>query len=459
MEPQPGASSNTYGQRFGRAHPDVGSAPPPAPNPTRESPAAPAAPPPVPAPAAAAGRSGQGPPIAIERDWGLQSILAGVLYFLALATGGLGVLGGLYTLSQAAIRGLTGDDWLKVCMWMIGGLGLAGLLAGCAGLLSMVGRQRRHLEGVVDSLLRLGNRVEQLATQPPAAATAAGDAAQAALAAQVLQASQPLLDRLDALGEAIDGIALDCLLDEPGRVQKRQQILLLLRDATIERVRREMADGQWDRAAAAIERFRTNYPADTEQSARLLEDLNRRRDQAEAEDVATARRQCDELMSVSAWDRAAQVAMGLVQKHPDSTPAKALVARVDRERKIAQEQQRQALYGQIQRHTSRREWKEAVAVAHRLIAQFPNSIESEAVKAQMETLTTNAEIQHRQGMESSIKDLVKRRRYEEAVALADELIKTYPNSPQAGVLRGSVEQLREKAAEESEDARRRRVQW
>ena len=373
----------------------------------------------------------------------------------------LGIIGGLYKLSQAAMRGLAGGDWLVVCMWLMCGLGLAGILASCGGLLSMIGRQRNHLAAIQGDLSSLGRRMDHLAGQPRAADPAAPSAATALAQAADLnsKANQAVIDRLDNLREAIEGIALDCLLDEAGRVEKRRQLLLLVRDATIERIRREMADGQWDRAQAAIDRFRANYPVDADQSARLSEELTRRRDQAEAEDVATARRQCDELMSVSAWDRASEAAVSLVAKHPQSTLAKALVARVDRERRVAAEQQRQALYAQIQRHTSRREWKEAVQTAGRLISQFPSSIESEAIKAQMETLTANAEIQHRQAIEGSIKDLVKRRRYEEAAALADELIATYPNSPQASVLRGTIGQLREKAAAEADDARKRRVQW
>lgn len=368
-----------------------------------------------------------------------ESFLAGACYLLAALVAPLGLAGGLYMLGQAAARGVTGGDWLAVAFWILSGLSMAGLLASAGLLVSAAGTQRRRLRLLEQTVVALDGQV---------ARTCRPDNPAPAIIAQ-------LGDRLDRMNEAIEDVSSNSLLDESQRLAKRQRLAAQQRESAIESLRTEMAGGHWDRARGIIARLRVNSatPAEQDQVARLAEDFDRRRSQAEAEDVAVAQRQCEELMSALAWDRAVEVAVGLVGRHPDSTPAKSLLARVDRERKLAQEQQRAALCGQIQRHTSRREWNQAVTAARQLIEQFAGSIEAEAIRAQMDTLVSNAEIQQRQAMENAIKDLVKRQRFEEAVALAEELIATYPNSPQAAALRGEqLDRLRQKAQDERRTA-------
>ncbi len=374
--------------------------------------------------------------------WLGEGFVIGVLYVLAGLVGALGVVAGLYWLWVAALRRVHVGDWVIVAGCIVGGLALAGVLVAASAVLSAVGRQRRQVRDLTGELTDLAGRVERLGQLVPDG--------------QVLD---QLRDRLDRLGESVADVARDSLLDETGRAARRGEMDRQRRDQAVEQVRREMSDGHWDRAAEAIERLGAGYPAEADRAAQLSDELVRRRRQAEAADVAAAARQCGELMSVSAWDRAQSAAAELIARHPESASAKALLARIGRERRVAEEQHRQALYAQIQRHTSRREWNLALQAAQRLIDRFPGSVETESVKGQLETLQANAEIQHRQAIEATIKDMIRRQRFDEAARLAEDLINVYPNSPQATVLRDQLGRLKERADESAREARKRRVQW
>ncbi|MCG3180403.1 MAG: hypothetical protein BIFFINMI_02763 [Phycisphaerae bacterium] len=414
--------TDTYGQRFDRRRPDD-PPPPPVPTLTIDDPET---------RQRVSGMSG----------WFSESFVAGALYVLACLIGAMGVLGGLMRLNEVADSGVRLVDAVTVAGLIIGGLALGGVLVGLAALLGALGRLRRNFRDQAHALSDLSERIERLGH---------------------LAVDPAMIDRLEErlgrLDEGVRDVAHNSLLDEQARGEKRRQLSARERDQTVEQIRREMANGEWDRARLSIERLRLNFPGEADSAARLEEELEVRRHQAEAEDIVATRRQVDELMSVSAWDRAVAAAQELVLKHPDSMGAKGLLARVDRERKLAEEQQRQGLYAQIQRHTSRREWSDAMQVADRLIGLFPHSIEAEAVKAQMETLSANAEIQHRQKVELAIRDLVKRQRFAEAIQLSEQLIGTYPSSPQANALRDQLPRLKERAAEIDKEARKRRVQW
>ena len=101
---------------------------------------------------------------------------------------------------------------------------------------------------------------------------------------------------------------------------------------------------------------------------------------------------------------------------------------------------------QAQEAANRREWKTALSLALTVIQRFPKSPEAQALRMQLPTLRENAEIQARQRMEAEIRDLIKARRFDEALRITDELIQQYPNSPQAAVLREQLPRLEEKAA-------------
>lgn len=198
------------------------------------------------------------------------------------------------------------------------------------------------------------------------------------------------------------------------------------------------------------------FPGDPEAAA-LAGQVEQAREKRESSDIAQCVKQVNDLINISAWQRARALAEQLVEQHPESTDARQLVARIDRDFQLFQEQQRQRMYAEIQRYVSRRRWGEALAAAQTFIERFPSNEESEALRLQIPTLQQNAEIAVRQQLEQEIMELAKHGRYIEAEALARRVIEKYPTSPQAADLRKQLPRLAELAHNPSAPPARIRI--
>ncbi|QDV89551.1 hypothetical protein RAS2_06210 [Phycisphaerae bacterium RAS2] len=169
------------------------------------------------------------------------------------------------------------------------------------------------------------------------------------------------------------------------------------------------------------------------------------REQFESSDVVTATKQVNDLINISAWQRARDVAQQLQQRHPDSNEARQLLLRIEREHNLAQGEQQRRMAAEVQRYVSRRRWEEALAAAKTFIERFPQSADAEALRLQLPTLEANAEIEVRQQLEAKIMDLARHGRYIQAADLARQVIAQFPGSPQAEALRSQLARLEDLA--------------
>lgn len=201
----------------------------------------------------------------------------------------------------------------------------------------------------------------------------------------------------------------------------------------------------WVEARRRVHMARERFPSQPEWDAleRRIEEV---RASVEAQDVETVRRQINDLAALGAWERAFDVARDLIERHPDSQPARDLSQMVQNERGRADAEQRSKLMAQVQEAAQRREWSAALSAANALIRQFPTSSEARALRMDLPTLTENTEIQARKRMEAEITELSRSRRFDEALHLARDLIDRYPRSPQADVLREKLPQLESRAS-------------
>jgi hypothetical protein len=122
-----------------------------------------------------------------------------------------------------------------------------------------------------------------------------------------------------------------------------------------------------------------------------------------------------------------------------------LVGRVRRERQIFEQRHRQRLHEEIQQFVHHRRWREAAHAANEFVNTFPTGPDSDALRAQMETLQANAEIETRQILERELKELLQQHRYWDALGLARRIIAEYPLSPQANALRRQIQRIEELA--------------
>jgi hypothetical protein len=123
----------------------------------------------------------------------------------------------------------------------------------------------------------------------------------------------------------------------------------------------------------------------------------------------------------------------------------ALFQYVCRERQVFEQGHRGRMHEEIQQFVTQRRWQEAAQAARQFIATFPAGPDTEALRTQLDTLEANAEIQTRQQLESQLNEHVRRQEFWDALALARRIIADYPFSPQANALRNLLPRLEEKA--------------
>jgi len=206
-----------------------------------------------------------------------------------------------------------------------------------------------------------------------------------------------------------------------------------------------LREHNWIEARERVQEARERFPtcSDWDEMERQIEEMRAR---VEARDIEAAKRQIDDLASLGAWERVAEVVNELLERHPDAPQAIELAQGLRAQRHRAEAEHRTKLMAMAQDAANQREWKTALATATSLIQQFPKSPEAQSLRIQLPTLQENLEIQLRQGMENDIRELIKAQRFDEAFRAANELIQQYPASPQAAALREQLPRLEEKAA-------------
>ena len=91
----------------------------------------------------------------------------------------------------------------------------------------------------------------------------------------------------------------------------------------------------------------------------------------------------------------------------------------------------QRMYEDVQTRVDRHDWRDAMEAAQKLLEMFPTHSRSNKIRQQLKIINENAEIEERQEQELRIQQLVRGRRFAEAVEQAEDLMRKYPDSPQA----------------------------
>ncbi len=335
---------------------------------------------------------------------------------------------------------------------------LAGSMAS-AGLLLGLSEAARFLRDLRESLIRL----EQFQYERRGAARPAETEHPTRIVSPPLASGSPVADapgggegRMADVLRLLEDIRDNSLLSEAERREKRLRVAEEdLRQAEAA-VRGHVQRGEFVQGRQVAERMVRKYPGD-ERFARLIKEVDQARERREGDDVSAVIRQVEDLISISAWQRAGELAQQLKDRYPDSVEARQLLLRIERDHRLFLDEQRRRMYAEIQRFVTRRRWEEACAAARTFIERFPGSEEAAALRAQMATLETNAEIDIRQKLEVRIMDYAKHGRYIEAVELARKMIEKYPESPQAEALRGQLPRLEELANDPNAPPARIRV--
>jgi hypothetical protein len=284
---------------------------------------------------------------------------------------------------------------------------------------------------------------------------------------RVAQVQQAMYARHDEPREAPPPMALAPSDLEPVHQALRDlRDLVMLTDAErkerIDRYRQERRAGlikqafdmvsarQWHNAERLVLGMETEFPSDDE-VAKVRNYLNHARKLNEEETVTRTVREIEDLIAAASWDQALARARSLVEGFPDNGPAHEVLHRVQREREAYYESTVARMFDELRHDIDRRMWRRAFMHAQHLLERFPTHSRADSLRRQLKTLQDNAEIEERQELEVRIQELVKAQRFEEAIALGEDLIRRYPMSPQAESLDTLLPRLRELADQGVED--------
>jgi len=353
-----------------------------------------------------------------------SGLICGALDVFGLLLIGISVLGCVYALVH-----FSRSDTLSVNVVLLALAGMLGSISAGVLLLGLAELNRRAI-GIHQSTERGARAQRDLS------------AGRGAAQSETSLRDSDVLDELVVLMREVRDISLLTEEQRSLRLQAQGKAVLSLLQREVPMLLREH---NWIEARNRVEEARERFPNFSEWDE-LEQKIEEMRMQVEAHDIEAARRQIDDLSSLGAWDRVAEVLNELLERHPDSIKANELAERLRTQRNKAEAEQRARLMAQAQEATNRREWKAALAAATTLIQRFSRSPEAQALRMQLPTLRENAEIQARQRMEAEIRDLIKQQHYDEALRITHELLGQYPDSPQAAVLREQLPRLEERAA-------------
>jgi tetratricopeptide (TPR) repeat protein len=368
--------------------------------------------------------------------------VSALLFWLGIAVALAAALAGA---SPLLLRLVSGPPWpaggiSEAIIRLALGLGLAGILVGLSTLLRIGLRLHSSLVRLEVHLTEAAASGRRPADSPAPSAPAPGESPQAPVPA----AGDSRDGRWQEMLLLMQDIRDNTLLSEEQKAEKRLHLTRSEIEAGAARVRSLLSAGDILQARDLARHLGRKYP--TEPGVRsLAAEVEVTRQRQESVDVGATTKQVNDLISMSAWARARQMAQELHERHPDNSEARALLLRIEREYRISQDEQQRRMYAEVQRFVTRRRWEEALAAAQTFIERFPGSSDAEAVRMQIPTLEANAEIEVRQQMEARIMEWAKHGRYIEAAELARTVIEKYPDSPQAEALRAQLPRLDELA--------------
>jgi hypothetical protein len=179
----------------------------------------------------------------------------------------------------------------------------------------------------------------------------------------------------------------------------------------------------------------------------LMDEADRkaRRQAMVDEDVRVRRVEIETAVGRKEFVEARKLAEMLAAKYPEIYDLQRLRDRVAAQEKNHRLQEADRLAEEAEKAARHEHWREAFALASRLVEQYADCPPADFARAGLDTLHRNAEIETRRELEDKFKDDLARGRFSAALATAETIVRDYPESPQAAALRDQLDRLREQA--------------
>jgi TolA-binding protein len=323
----------------------------------------------------------------------------------------------LLTCLAAAMRLLIGVVGLALFWWM-----------------AVVVRQQYQ---VVMLQRRNGALLEQMSSRP--APVGEGTPAQVGISADAAM-MQRLLAELSEINATL-------VLSEPQREIKRRQFQLQRGVELAKAVTAALDADKVHQAQQAMDKLRDEVPDFPEMGA-LEQRLQQRRQAMTDHEIQELSLRVRDLMAAGNFDQALATARLLAERYPQSK-GQSLVEQVRRERAAFETERRRMMYQQINKFVEAKQWRSALTAGRQFLEAYPNCAEADLIRAQLPTLTTNAQIEEVRHLRDEFREMINGQRFVEAFEIAKDLVNRFPGTAAAEELRGQMDRLAAKAKAKS----------
>jgi hypothetical protein len=384
--------------------------------------------------------------------WLLPRIAAVIVVFLTLTTCGLQAMGVIAAAQHPEIAGPAPSAWAVVVATGAGGLAAAVVLE-CFARLGMVLRRDQTIAAAPVADSSNGEIIDALARLETALPTALAESIAAVLPTAVpvdtAVSSGTVDEHLANVVRLLEEIKEVSMLDEAQRQARRQQQANRRKSSRLEEADRLITDRNWEQADALLTLLESLHPGDAEVLGRrnALDDTRGAQLAADWQQLA---RQVEDQMALGRFKEAADLVELFRQAYPNHAPGIDLADRVFRESEVYIERAVTRAFDEIRAFVEGRQWRVALQGTQRFLERFPDHPRSDKIRQQLRVIQKNAEIEERQEQEEQINNLIKSRRYTEALEVGEDLVARFPESPQAERMNELLPRLREKAAETDE---------
>ncbi len=358
-----------------------------------------------------------------------------LVLFLLIASAALvilGLIGGLTALVRSA-------SWLWAVISLVGSCCVAGVLLALAWLCRR-GHQQEQAEGKMVSAL------ERIAGELQAAPVRHVEQGAGDRGAEEVSETSPA-DRAEAMLAQLRELNANLMLTDAQRLKKARDLAERRANRLTEQAEEAISAGDLAGAEDILGNL-TRLEPDSPDVPALRERIKQACDESESHDASEAGRQVENLMAASDFAGARAVAEAMLGKHPDSIHAVDMLARVSREAEAFATEQQGQMYRKIEKAASARHWHSALAAARKFLDAWPDSIKADAVRAQLSTIADNARIEEVRILRDQIRDMITRRRFGEAVEMAQDVIERFPETAAANELTLQMARLQERAKSE-----------
>ncbi|HEY8666072.1 MAG TPA: hypothetical protein VIL86_05380 [Tepidisphaeraceae bacterium] len=250
--------------------------------------------------------------------------------------------------------------------------------------------------------------------------------------------------QFDRLLEMIQELREFSLMSDQQKQARLKEHASHRKTALLQQAARLIEKKQWGRAEHLLASLDPDFPGDAEVAAARTS-VAAGRNSVESGMYRQMRQSVDDAMAISNWDQALSAIQKFLDDFPGNPDGKALLTRVTRERDLYRENTAGRMYDEVKHEVERRSWRRAMAAAQRLLEKFPADQRTLKIRRQMKVIQDNAEIEERQEQEQRIQELIRAKRFQEAIEMSQDLLERFPLSPQAELLEELLPKLREMA--------------